>query len=29
MGKRIKKAGSKLKTKLGKLYDFAEKKNNI
>lgn len=29
MGKRINKAGSKLKTKLGKLYDFAEKKNNI
>ena len=29
MGKRINKAGTKLKTKLGKLYDFAEKKNNI
>jgi hypothetical protein len=29
MGKRINKAGSKLKTKLGKLYGFAEKKNNI
>ena len=29
MGNRINKAGKKLKTKLGKLYDFAEKKNNI
>lgn len=29
MGKRINAAGTKLKKKLGKLYDFAEKKNNI
>jgi hypothetical protein len=29
MSKRINKAGTKLKIKLGKLYDFAEKKNNI
>ena len=29
MSKRINKAGTKLKIKLGRLYDFAEKKNNI
>jgi len=29
MTKRINRAGSKLKAKLGKLYDFAEKKDNI